>query len=62
MGKRSTAFGETVLELTKHDFNWNRLDVEQIVHACKRRAQEEYKLFRGEKKSSLGHSDHAPDR
>ena len=39
--RRWTAFGETVLELTKHDFNWNRLDVEQIVHACKRRAQED---------------------
>jgi molecular chaperone DnaK len=42
---RMTAFGETVLELTKNDFNWNKLNVEQIVRACKRRAKEEYNLF-----------------
>jgi hypothetical protein len=43
---RMTAFGETVLELTKHDFNWNKLDVVRIMKECKRRAQEEYSLFK----------------
>lgn len=42
---RMTAFGETVLELTKHDFRWSSLDVEQIVKDCRRRAKDAYNLF-----------------